>query len=103
MTENANRKARWHEELVGSSCFYKRSELSDVIFVFPFESHVELPGHRILLSLRSESFKRAFEKSCTSKPTARTRLPIKIIVKDTKPSVFEALLKFIYTNELPSL
>lgn len=99
--------------------------LSDVLFVFASESraadvldsdatasvstsaadgeaveHHLLPAHRLVLALRSGTFRAALQRSASSHVPSRVRFPLKIHVRDTPFRVFAALVCFLYTNEV---
>lgn len=97
--------------------------LSDVLFVFasptrasdvttaeaagatadeseePPEHHL-LPAHRLVLALRSGTFRAALRRSTSSHVPSRVRFPLKIHVRDTPFRVFAALVYFLYTSEV---
>lgn len=86
-------KLRDHMSLVDS--YFNNSLHSDVVFIFAGgDSKTEkqvIYGHKLVLSLRSEAFRITFEKD-----TPRTS---KFSVKDVSYGIFEAMVRFIYTDK----
>ncbi|TYZ61650.1 hypothetical protein PybrP1_010649 [[Pythium] brassicae (nom. inval.)] len=62
--------------------------------------HHLLPAHRLVLALRSGTFRAALQRSASSHVPSRVRFPLKIHVRDTPFRVFAALVGFLYTNEV---
>jgi len=82
--------------------FVSNPKLSDITFVVGDE---KIPAHRVLLALRSPVFEAmlypdpAFEFKAKGKEALDAR-PLEIRLPDTKPIVFQALLRCVYTDEL---
>ncbi|KAJ4759885.1 BTB/POZ and MATH domain-containing protein 2 [Rhynchospora pubera] len=68
-------------------------EMADVTFEVEEES---FNAHRIVLAARSPVFKQLLGQNGESDTRSRVR------IEDVKPPVFKALLRYVYTEELPS-
>jgi len=76
-----------------SRYLFNNNEMSDVTFVVgkKDETAVRIPGHKMIISLASETFKTQFEGPWNKDE-------VRII--DFDPSPFLSLLRFIYTDDL---
>lgn len=64
--------------------------------------HHLLPAHRLVLALRSGTFRSALLRTKSSQVPGQVRFPLKIHVQDTPYRAFAALVRFLYTNEAPT-